>query len=266
VTGARGRLAALALGLGLALSAPGPALAQAEADRETHEWIQVPVGFQQAIRAVVVWPGGQRRGPVVIVLHGTEGFDESDVELARQFAHAGFVGVAACWFAGEACPRGPAFRGATMDATESLRALLAALRRLPAARLEKVGFFGHSRGATLSLLLAAGGGVDAVVASGTQIAPQVTAGRRPVAIDASPLDAVATLRAPVLLLHGTADPVTDVTWTRRYEQALRDAGKPVEAYYYAGGPHLLPFDAQTREDVMRRSIAFLRRHLLGWSP
>jgi dienelactone hydrolase len=266
VTAARRWLALVALGLGLALSSPGSGFAQADAERETHEWIEVPVGFQRAIRAVVVWPGGRRRGPVVIVLHGTEGFGEPDVDLARQFAHAGFVGVAACWFAGEACPRGPAFRGATMDATESLRALLAALRRLPGARLEKVGFFGHSRGATLSLLLAAGGGVDAVVASGTQVAAQMTAGRRPVAIDASPLDVVDTQRAPVLLLHGTADPVTDVTLTRRYEQALRDAGKPVEAYYYVGGPHLLPYDAQTREDVMRRSIAFLRRHLLGWSP
>jgi dienelactone hydrolase len=260
----RRRLALLALGLCLALARP--VVADADTGPETHEWIQVPVGFQQAIRAVVVWPGGQRRGPVVVVLHGTEGFGEADVELARQFAHAGFVGVAACWFAGEACPRGPAFRGATMDATESLRALLAALRRLPAARLEKVGLFGHSRGATLSLLLAAGGGVDAVVATGTQVAAQLTAGRRPVSIDTSPLDVVRTLRAPVLLLHGTADPVTDVTWTRRYEQALRDAGKPVEAHYYVGGPHLLPFAAQTREDVMRRSIAFLRRHLLGFGP
>jgi hypothetical protein len=38
------------------------------------------------------------------------------------------------------------------------------------------------------------------------------------------------------------------------------------ALYYVGGPHLLPFEAQTREDVMRRSIALLRRHVLGWSP
>jgi dienelactone hydrolase len=258
------------LGLGLLAlflaSGPGPTAAHVETERETHEWIEVRTGFQQGIRAVVVWPGGQRRGPVVVVLHGTEGFGEPDVELARSFAHAGFVGVAACWFAGEACPRGPAFRGATMDTTELVRALFVALRRLPDARLEKVGLFGHSRGATLSLLLAVGGGVDAVVASGTQVAAQLTPTRRPVAIDASPLDLVAALQAPVLLLHGTADPVTDVVWTRRYEQALRDAGKPVEAYYYVGAPHPLPFDPGTREDVIRRSIAFFRRHLLGWSP
>src|SRR5262245_6409347 len=200
--------------------APPPARADGNPFGEPYEWIALPVGSQQTVRAIVVWPGGQRRGPVVIVLHGTEGFGETDVELARSFAHAGFVGVAVCWFAGDACPRGPSFHGATMDATEPLRVLLAALRRLPATRLEPVGFFGHSRGATLSLLVAAGGGVDAVVASGTQVAAQVTAGRRPVPIDTSPLDMVAALRAPVLLLHGTADQVTDVAWTRRYEQAL----------------------------------------------
>lgn len=133
---------------------------------------------------------------------------------------------------------------------------MAAGRELPGVRSDRVGLFGHSRGATAALLVAStGGNVQAVVASSPS-GPGATGGP-----DTVPLTLAERLGAPVLLLHGTADETVPVQLTRRYEQALRALGKPVEAVYYEGAGHELPFNATTAPDVVRRAVAFFDQHL-----
>src|SRR5262249_31803562 len=158
---------------------------------------------------------------------------EAHVHVAEAFAKNGFVAVAGCWFAGEECPRGPAFQGVTPEATRHVLALLGATRGIPRARGDRVGLFGHSRGGVLALLTASGGAEgQAIVVSAAQLAPGVTATRRPRPIDVAPLTVAARLSAPVLLLHSVDDPTTDVREVLAYERALRQLGKPVEAFYY----------------------------------
>jgi dienelactone hydrolase len=252
------RPCARGLALALALALTSPALATDEGPR----WIQVPAPTGEILRAAVVWPAGNGPAPVVLVLHGTEGFHEAHVHLAEAFARSGFIAVAGCWFAGEDCPRGPAFEGVTPQATRYVRALLAAARGVPRARTDHVGLFGHSRGGMLALLAASSGAeVQAVVASAAQLAPGLTATRRPRPIDVAPVSVAARLTAPVLLLHSVDDPTTDVREVLAYERALRELGKPVEAYYYDASLHELAFAAPTRDDVLRRSVEFLVRYL-----
>jgi dipeptidyl aminopeptidase/acylaminoacyl peptidase len=76
-----------------------------------------------------------------------------------------------------------------------------------------------------------------------------------------PMTTAETLNAPVLLLHGTADQVVNVQSTRDYEQALRAAGRLVEAFYYEGLGHALVYDRRTQQDVLRRGSSFLRQYL-----
>ncbi len=226
-----------------------------------HRWIEVPGPDRATLRAVAIWPEGTAAVPVVLVLHGTEGFLEQDVRLAEAFAQAGFLGVAGCWFAADECPRAPLFRGATLEAARTVRALMAAAGALPRARADHLGLFGHSRGALLALLVASTGrDVQAVVASSAQHVAQLR-GPRQVPMDDLPRDRVPTLAAPVLILHAVGDSITDVGHARDYERALREAGKAVEAHYYEAALHDLPFAAATRDDVLARAVRFFRRYL-----
>lgn len=235
------------------------------------EWIDIPAGGT-TIRAAVARPAGGARAPLIVVLHGSGGFRPSLVALAETFARAGFVAVAGCWFTGAApgsppapdiipCPGGPPFAGATTTSIAAVKTLVAAGRELPGVRSERVGLFGHSRGATAALLVAStGGDVQAVVASSPS-GPGAPGGP-----DTVPLTLAERLGAPVLLLHGTADETVPVSLTRKYEQALRALGKPVEAHYYEGAGHELPFNAATAPDVVRRAMAFFDQHLGAGGP
>lgn len=53
----------------------------------------------------------------------------------------------------------------------------------------------------------------------------------------SPLAQVASIAAPVLLLHGDTDPVVPVEQARALAAALRDLGRPVELHEYEGEGH-----------------------------
>jgi hypothetical protein len=49
---------------------------------------------------------------------------------------------------------------------------------------------------------------------------------------------------------------------RLFEAAMRRAGKPVEGKYYREGRHNGIFTSVSQhDDELRRSVAFLRRHL-----
>lgn len=78
---------------------------------------------------------------------------------------------------------------------------------------------------------------------------------------------VAHLNVPILILHGTGDTSADggsefqtVQKARSFEAALRAAGKPVEAVYYANAGHSGIFrDPKQFEESVRRIAAFIAR-------
>lgn len=233
--------------------------------------IEVPVADGHVLVASVARPPGAGPFPVVVVLHGSEGFRPHYLTIAQRFADAGYLTLAGAWFAGShaaggrgpsfqdaiPCPRCPEFQGATPAALTYTAALIDAARRLPGARADRVGLFGHSAGAGMAIQTAAGGGgVQAVVVTGAGFAGGPRGGR-------SLMDTARAFAAPLLILHGTADDQISVDGARAYERALRDLGKPVEAHYFEGGPHQIAFRPETEGRVQQLASAFFRAHLAG---
>ena len=230
------------------------------------QWVKVVAEGLGVMPAAVARPSGAGPFPTVVLLHGSHGFAHEYVRLAQDLAGGGVLAVAACWFRGSAgsgarfvtpiaCPEAPPMPNATSpEAMQALDALVLAARTLPGARPDRVALFGHSRGAgpILSYILGAGN-VQAVV---------LNSGGYPVNLSTD-------VRAPILILHGTADSpadggvaVTNVQMARDFAAKLRTAGRPVEAVYYEGGRHndIFANSAQYREEV-QQMLTFLLRHL-----
>src|SRR6185369_11398801 len=90
--------------------------------------------------------------------HGSHGFAQEYVRLARDLASDGLLSVAACWFreGGGAGTRfitpivwpnaPPRPDPLSHEAMQTVSALVQAVRSLPDVRPESIGLFGHSRG------------------------------------------------------------------------------------------------------------------------
>lgn len=74
----------------------------------------------------------------------------------------------------------------------------------------------------------------------------------------SPINFTERIAVPVMIHHGTADESCELEWSRRYEQALKDADKNVTLHVYDGEPHEFAVAWPT---VMKRSLDFLNQHL-----
>lgn len=229
-------------------------------------WMRVAVPALGTMRAAVARPSGTGPFPAVLVLHGTHGFARQYVEWAGDLARAGFIAVAACWFSGGGggdansvtppipCPDIPPLGpGDYPEAVRLVDALVQATRTLPGTRGDRLALVGHSRGggATMQYLLA-GGNVRAAVlhSSGYGLRPWNRA---------------AEFRAPILIMHGTADRFsgnTQFAFAREFEMGLRANTKPVEAAYCEGCGHNTFFtNSKQREEELKKMIAFLRRQL-----
>ena len=78
----------------------------------------------------------------------------------------------------------------------------------------------------------------------------------------SPLTQADRITAPVLLLHGSADPVVPAAQSAALAASLRLRGVPVEHHVYEGEGHGWRSPA-TLEDELERTAAFLDRHGLA---
>ncbi|GAB2561025.1 alpha/beta hydrolase family protein [Spirosoma areae] len=80
----------------------------------------------------------------------------------------------------------------------------------------------------------------------------------------------AEVRAPILVLHGTADSpadggstVTAIDMARQFEAALRTANKPVDVKYYDGSGHNGIFsDSAQVNDTVHRIAQFVRNRVV----
>jgi dipeptidyl aminopeptidase/acylaminoacyl peptidase len=78
--------------------------------------------------------------------------------------------------------------------------------------------------------------------------------------EGSPAQNAQAFKAPVLMFHGTMDLNVDIDQARRMDKELRSAGKSTELVVYKDLEHSLR-DETARADMLRKSEAFLRRHL-----
>ena len=81
----------------------------------------------------------------------------------------------------------------------------------------------------------------------------------------SPARHAERIRAPVLIAHGTADPIVHVKHAEMMAEALEDAGKPVETLIYPDEVHGF-LHARDEIDFHDRLLAFFTRHLAPAAP
>jgi dienelactone hydrolase len=197
-------------------------------------------------------------------LHGSHGFAREYVELAKELSRAGVVAVAPCWFApGEGpglrlvspltCPTGtpPMTDHQSQHATQAIDFIMRSVRDLSGVQADQVAVFGHSRGAGAAWnYVLQGGKARAIILNSAGYTDEL-------------IEKAAQFDAAVLILHGENDtigPMTKVERARKFESALRKAGKPVEAVYYRTGEHGSLFVNPTQHaDEVRRMRIFLGR-------
>ena len=239
--------------------------APAGAGARSVQWIKIMAPDLGVMLAAVARPRGAGPFPTVVLLHGTHGFAAEYVSLAEDLAAGGVMAVAPCWFRQGGrrqafitpidCPEAPPTpEPFSAQAMRIVDTLVQAARSLPDARADRIALFGHSRGggAALGYVLRVGNVRAAVLDSSVY-----------------PAGGSADIKAPILILHGTADnpadgggPGTNIERVRGFEAMVRAAGRSVEAVYYEGGRHNDIFLSRTQhDDQVRKILEFLQRQL-----
>jgi carboxymethylenebutenolidase len=220
-------------------------------------------------------PAGPGKYPVALVIPEVFGMHEHIKDVARRFAKEGYLGIT---FEPYARDGGVSHLSDLAEVRKvvdpvpdarvmgDLDALVAYVKKHPAARADRIGVTGFCRGGMYTLLFAAHSReVKAAVPWYGSIKPAKTPGVR----TAGPLDLVGQIQAPILGLYGAEDlgiPVADV---KEMEAALKAAGKTAEFVIYPGAPHAFHADyrpsyrAEAAKDAWGRCVGFFNKYLKG---
>jgi carboxymethylenebutenolidase len=196
------------------------------------------------IDAYLARPLGPGPYPGVVVIHHMPGWDEATKEIARKFAHHGYVAISpnlhfregkATYTENSASVR--ANGGMPDDRTMGdVRGSIAYLRNLPYLN-GKVGIIGYCSGGRQAYLAACTlSGIDAAVScygGGVVMKPEELTARQPVA----PIDFTKDLSCPLLGLFGKEDDRPTPEDMAKTEAELKKWGKTYEFHSYENTGH-----------------------------
>jgi carboxymethylenebutenolidase len=218
-------------------------------------------------------PAAAGKYPAVLVIPEIFGMHQHIKDITHRFAREGFLGITFEPYAREGgvlnLPDIAAVRKVVDPVPDArvmgdLDALLAYVKKHPAARADRIGVTGFCRGGLYTLLFAAHSpDMKAAVPWYGQIKPAKTPGVRTV----GPIDVAARISAPVLGLYGAEDAGIPVADVKEMEAALKAAGKTAEFVIYPGAPHAFYADyrpsyrAEAAKDAWGRCIAFFNKYL-----
>jgi dipeptidyl aminopeptidase/acylaminoacyl peptidase len=227
-----------------AASLPASAGTQHPKTRElafTFTWNGTDFVYSDAERTftgILIKPAGNGPFPAAIVSHGQGGSANGySLSKAQEFLAWGMVSIAPNYthaLGGSTAP------DTTGDCPENIARGLACwnvLKTLPYVDRDRIALWGHSKGAYVTIALAAAapqafaaagmsaGGVIPDSAGTNQAAPTVTQ--------------ASTTRAPFIMFHGDADPVVSPTQSATFEQELDSLGVPNLRILYATDQHNL---------------------------
>ena len=226
--------AVLVAGL-IVLPRPSPSAAQID---EPGQIVQTDVTTPTGSQGVMVRPYGPGPYPAILHLHGSGETVAKSVVLLRAFARAGYVAMDIEY-------RQAAGGGIEID---DVYASLEYLKRSRFVRKGLIGLNGFSLGARTALRVAATQEVRAVSA----IAARTTGGAAPTILDEAD-----RLKVPILLQHGTEDPVVPYADSVLLEQKLKGLERRVQLVSYRGADHNnLPWDR-----VYERVLLFFRDYI-----
>lgn len=221
-------------------------------------------------------PVAAGRYPVVLVIPGWNGMEEFFKDITRRFAKEGFLGITFEPYAREGGVlhlSNPEAIGKVVNPVPDARvmgdleAILAYIKQHRAARADRIGVTGFSRGGLYTLLFAAQSReIKAAVVWYGQVRPPKTPGVR----TAGPLDVASQINSPVLGLYGEADTGIPVADVKEIEAVLKAGGKTAEFVLYPGAPHGFVRDdrrpiyrAEAAKDAWNRCLAWFNKYLKG---
>lgn len=209
-------------------------------------------------------PAGRGPFPVVIVLHGSDGFKPNHAEIAKKLAKEGFAALAPTWFGGDpARLHWDAFR------PEDILATVSWLKKEAAVDASCLGFMGFSRGGGLALIL--GSLIPETKAIVNYFGFTSWGAERgdfshlPLNKDAL-LDFVQRIAGAILSFHGDQDAVVSVDNTYRLDKACRRFHVEHQYVIYSGVDHSFiwpgdKYDQKAHLDSWQKTLQFLRQHL-----
>jgi carboxymethylenebutenolidase len=246
--------------------APGneEAPARLEASPRHGEWVMIPNGTTDSVRAWIVYPERASNAPVVIVVHEIYGLTPWIRSIADQLAAAGFIAIAPDYITGKSVEDGPdgppreaAVAAIRALAPEEVQERTDAVARfgmaLPAAA-QKYGIVGFCWGGSTSFQ-------HAVHAPGL--------GAAVVYYGSSPAtERLTSVRAPVLGLYGGDDARVNAT-IHVADSAMKAMGKTYVQEIYEGAGHgfLRQQDGRdganlaASQKAWPATIAWFKRHL-----
>lgn len=218
-----------------ALPAGSADVAQRLASSPRHgEYVMVPTGSGDSVRAWVVYPERSTKAPVVVVVHEIFGLSTWIRGVADQLAADGFIAIAPDLLTGKATPAPGADTLTQAVATSTIRTLKPddVQRQLAA-----VGKYGMSLPAAAHSY----GIVGFCWGGGTSFAHAVTSpeglGAAVVYYGTSPaLSSLSSVRVPVLGLYAGDDARVGAT-VPPADSAMRAMGKTFDVHSFAGAGH-----------------------------
>lgn len=204
-------------------------------------------------RGFVVKPEGRGPFPAVLISHGLGGNAEGYARpKAREFVKLGYVCIAPDYAHSD--PKGERKNfGASAENLRRAGKCLDLLASMPEVDPRRICALGNSMGAYLTIGLAA-------EQPNRLAAAAITAGGiSPVAGFAAPSAAqAAKIRAPICILHGTADTTVPPERSRMLEEVLTGNKIVCERHLYEGVGHDL--HAARAADVTGKIEAWFRKH------
>lgn len=196
------------------------------------EWVMIPAGGHDEVRAWVVYPERNDKAPVVIVVHEIFGLSNWIRSVADQVAADGFIAIAPDLLTGKNVPEGP-------DGPDP-EAARAAIRTLEPHDVQRRLDAVASYGMTLPAAEARYGILGFCWGGSTAFNHAVHASRLGAAVvfygGSPPTAALDSVRAPVLGLYGENDARVNATIAPA-QAALSAQGKTFEPVIFPGAGH-----------------------------
>jgi carboxymethylenebutenolidase len=228
------------------------------------------------IDAYYARPLGAGPFPGIVVIHHMPGWDASNREIARRFAHHGYAAILPNlhFREGKATPEENsasirAAGGMPDDRTMGdVEGAIEFLQGLPYhnGRIGVIGYCSGGRQAYLAGCTVKG--IDAVVScygGGVVAKPEELSPRQPVA----PVDLTKDMQCPILLLFGIEDTRPSPDDAKKTEQALKQHGKIFESHTYENAGHAFfavdrqQYRVHAAVDGWQKVFAFFGKYLNG---
>ncbi len=214
----------------------------------------------ETVSAYLALPEGAGRHPAVIVIHEWWGLNDWVKEQAQNLAQEGYVALAVDLYRGKSATTSDEAhelsRGLPQDrGVRDLKASFDYLAARPDVKADKIGSTGWCMGGGYSIQLA--------VAEPRLAACIINYGSMPT--DAA---VIAKIKAPVLGNFGADDRGIPPAAVHAFEDAMKSAGKSVDAKIYDGAGHAFEnpnnkngYRPEAAKDAWERTLAFFRKHL-----